>query len=112
MTARGSIPEEESNLIEMIENPQNQSFSGIVFEYDLHYKLQNNYYWKNGILVQENLAMKLEQESNELTRSDCNPVYASVWVPEECPNIGQPGHTGHFCLTGERWEQVFAGYDI
>ena len=62
-------------------------------------------------MVQENLAMKLEQESNELTRSDCNPVYASVWVPEECPNIGQPGHTGHFCLTGGRWEQVFAGYD-
>lgn len=111
LTARGSIPQEESDLINYLENPQTGLFSGIIFVYNLQYQHQNNQYWENGVLLQENLPMKMEQESNPVGRSDCDPVFAYVWVSEPCPNEGQPSHTGHFCLHLGHWERVMVGYD-
>gem|GEM_PF-5260323 len=34
-----------------------------------------------------------------------------VRIPGDCPNTGQPGHTGQMCLVQDTWVRVLAGYD-
>jgi len=111
MAERGSLASEESILIQQLENPQIHAFSGIIFEYNLQYQHISNKLWVNGIMALENLPIQYEEASNATGRSDCTPIYMSVWVPDTCPNVGLPGHTGHFCLNTGHYERILVGFD-
>lgn len=108
MTLRGTLLRTESLLMQDVDNPKLMGFTGIIFEYDLHFNPIKNRFWINGQIEAENLPT---QQTMTERLNGCVPLYNSVWIPS-CPNIGQPGHTGAFCGHNEgHWENMLIGFD-
>lgn len=113
ISERNSLQAIEKNLLRNLNYLEVSGFSGIILEYDMSYQLQRSRFWLNGNLVKQGVEISLEQETTGSSQrsGDCYPVYMYVRIPGDCPNTGQPGHTGQMCLVQDTWVRVLAGYD-
>ncbi|MCS6796261.1 MAG: hypothetical protein NZ516_09910 [Raineya sp.] len=113
MTERNTLETIEKSVFRNLNYLEVANFSGIILEYDLNYQLQRSRFWLNGNLLRQNIEIAYEQETTSTSQrsGDCFPVYMYIKIPGECPNNGQPGHTGHFCSEPDKWVRVFVGYD-
>lgn len=113
ITERNSLAVIEKNILRNLNHLEVSNFSGIILEYDMSYQLQRSRFWLNGNLVKQGIEVSLEQEiaNNSQRSNDCFPAYMYVRIPGDCPNTGQPGHTGQLCLVQDTWVRVLVGYD-